>query len=299
MSPYRTALLVVCFSLGPIAGSLAFTGGLSWLGFPHAPRPDETLGSSALATPTLAAPGSDRGSSVRRQLVRRHLAAAAKALGAGDLLGAQNEYLTILLSIDPGNNDALRSLVTVRRRWTHDDPAALRRDAGTYRRAITDRTETKEHYSPQALEILADASLRAADEIERSRKLPTGGAGHGVPASASNDGLPSIRCAGAVLPSCRPAGTRSDAASYTKPSTWTTPATGRTDPAPVVRSGGTSEEGSRPGVGSPARTPGTAAGASDPSVVPDDGASADGNQVPGSSGDGGGDAPAQSEHPLR
>jgi hypothetical protein len=160
---------------------------------------------------------------VHQQSVRQRLAAAVKTLAAGDLLGAQDEYLMILLSIDPNSKDALHGLVAIRRRLSHDDSAALRRDANTYRRAMSDRTETKEHYSPRALQILADASLAAADEVERSRKVSAGAAGHAEPR------VPSKR---------------------------QNSANGRTDVTPVaVQTGGTSEDGSQPRIDSPARSP--------------------------------------------
>jgi hypothetical protein len=87
-------------------------------------------------------------------------------LAAGDLHGAQHEYLTILLSVAPDSVQAWRGLVALHRRWAAENPAELRRQANAYRLAIRNGTQMDEHYSPQALEVLAKAAMLAAREVE-------------------------------------------------------------------------------------------------------------------------------------
>ncbi|MGQ0550469.1 MAG: hypothetical protein ACT4PY_12470 [Armatimonadota bacterium] len=78
----------------------------------------------------------------------------------------QDGYLEILTAA-PDHRDALRGLVAVRRQLANNDPAVLRQQAAAYRRAIaTGIGIADEHYTSEAMTILAAASMRAADEIE-------------------------------------------------------------------------------------------------------------------------------------
>lgn len=81
---------------------------------------------------------------------------------------AQDGYLELLVAA-PDDRGALRGLVLVRRQLADDDPAILREQAATYRQAIAKAVEiADEHYTSEAMAILAQASMLAANEIERS-----------------------------------------------------------------------------------------------------------------------------------
>lgn len=101
-------------------------------------------------------------------------AAAWRLLNAGRLRPAQEEFLQLRL-ISPTHGDAMRGLVIVRRRLAGDDPVVLRRQAAAYQQAIARRVETEEHFTAEAMAVLAQANLIAAEEIEaeRARAQPT------------------------------------------------------------------------------------------------------------------------------
>ncbi|MDR7465583.1 MAG: hypothetical protein QN209_12975, partial [Armatimonadota bacterium] len=98
-------------------------------------------------------------------------AEAKRLLNAGRLQEAQETYLALLL-VDPLDQEAMRGLVTVRRRMARDDPELLRRQAATYQDAVTRGVETEEHYTIPTMELLAKASLLAAAEVEQERGVP-------------------------------------------------------------------------------------------------------------------------------
>lgn len=92
-------------------------------------------------------------------------------MSQGRFREAQDEYLGILVSLgSPDDEAAMRGLITARRRLANDDPALLRRQAQSYLRAIEQGVETDEHYTRRALQVLAQASLAAALEIEAARR---------------------------------------------------------------------------------------------------------------------------------
>jgi|SRR5215469_2754828 len=103
-------------------------------------------------------------------LPRQRLAAAGKMLAAGDLRGAQHEYLMILLSAAPDSVQAWRGLVALHRRWAAENPAELDRQVKAYRLAIKNGTEMDKRYSPEALKVLAKATMLAAKELEATRR---------------------------------------------------------------------------------------------------------------------------------
>jgi hypothetical protein len=226
MLKYRTVLLLLCFSLAATAGGLVLTDGVRWLNRPPAAIPHKMSLFSTVPPSPRGSTNIERSQFVAQQLLRQQsvhqrLAAAAKVQAAGDLLDAQDKYLLILLSIDPNSKGALQGLVAIRRQLSHDDPAALRRDADTYRRAMLDRTQTQQHYSPLALQILTDTSLTAAREIELDRSRPvSGGAARNTEPHAPSKHVNSTK--------------------------------GRADVKPMVlRPGGTSKEGGRPHIDGP------------------------------------------------
>lgn len=89
------------------------------------------------------------------------------------LKDAQDGYLEILVTA-PEDRNALRGLMLVRRQLAGDDPAILREQAATYRQAIAKGVEiADEHYTSEAMAILADASMRAASEIVRGSTSPS------------------------------------------------------------------------------------------------------------------------------
>ncbi len=96
--------------------------------------------------------------------------AARGKLVAGRLEEAQDDFLQILLTSDARTDPrVMQGLVTVRRQLARDDPAALRRQAAAYRQAIVQHVDTQEGYTPEAMELLAAASLLAADDLEAKR----------------------------------------------------------------------------------------------------------------------------------
>ncbi len=104
--------------------------------------------------------------------VAAHPATGWIQLSEKKLKESQDAYLEMLIAA-PNDRSALRGLVLVRRRLAGDDPVTLRKQAATYRQAIaTDVEIADEHYTSAAMAILADASTRAANEIE-SRKKPS------------------------------------------------------------------------------------------------------------------------------
>lgn len=127
-----------------------------------APPPSQTTPTNQ-PTPLTSQPSAGDPSEVARQ-----------KLLAGRLEEAQNDYLQLLLS-GPYRNDprVLQVLATIRRRLAHDDPALLRRQATGYRKAIAQNVETEQHYTPEAMELLAQASLIAANELEGQTSAKT------------------------------------------------------------------------------------------------------------------------------
>jgi transposase-like protein len=93
------------------------------------------------------------------------LAGAWKMLSEGRLQEAQDMFLEILQA-HPYQQRAWRGLVTVRHQIAHDDPVVLRQQTRVYEEAIKRGTDTEEHYTPSAMELLVTASDQAADEIE-------------------------------------------------------------------------------------------------------------------------------------
>jgi hypothetical protein len=73
-----------------------------------------------------------------------------------------------VLLVNPDDQEAMQGLVRVRRLLARNNAAALRRQATTYRRTITQGKETEEHYTAVAMDLLAVASLQAAAELEDS-----------------------------------------------------------------------------------------------------------------------------------
>ncbi len=96
--------------------------------------------------------------------------AAWRKMQAGQLEEAQDDFLQILLTSGPPTDPrAMQGLVRVRRRLAKDDSAVLRRQAATYRRAVAQEDKTGEGYTPAAMDLLAEASLRAANELESAQ----------------------------------------------------------------------------------------------------------------------------------
>ncbi len=104
--------------------------------------------------------------------VTAHPATDWMQLSEKKLKESQDAYLEMLMAA-PNDRSALRGLVLVRRQLAGDDPVILRKQAASYRQAITKGVEiADEHYTSAAMTILADVSMLAANEIE-SRKKPT------------------------------------------------------------------------------------------------------------------------------
>jgi len=103
---------------------------------------------------------------MRARLAADALADGRAQLAAGRLREAQDRFVEVLLLL-PGHEQAWAGLIQVRRRLANDDAALLRRQAAAYQSAIAKGTETEEHYAAPAMALLAEASLRAAREVER------------------------------------------------------------------------------------------------------------------------------------
>jgi hypothetical protein len=158
----RTLAVLVGLSVVLIAGGLALSLGLvPWIASHRAAGLDD-----APAGPSAAS----RSITSSELVIRQRLAAAGRMLAAGDLHGAQHEYLMILLTVAPDSAQAWRGLAMLHRRWAAENPTQLQRQANAYRLAIRNGTEMDEHYSPQALAVLAKAAMLAAREIEGARR---------------------------------------------------------------------------------------------------------------------------------
>jgi hypothetical protein len=143
--------LVLLFEVGP------------WIGFQHKTSLDHAPAGPSTVWPSIDSTG---------PLLRQRLAAARMMLATGDLRGAQHEYLMILLSVAPDSAEAWRGLVALHRRWAAENPAELGRQVKAYRLAIRNGTEMDDHYSPQALTVLAKATMLAVREIEAINRRP-------------------------------------------------------------------------------------------------------------------------------
>jgi hypothetical protein len=97
-------------------------------------------------------------------------ASARELATAGRLREAQDIYLRILI-LAPGDRDALRDLITVRRVMAGQNAAKLQQQGEAYQRALANGTETEEHYTPAALQILTMANFAAADQIRGARVI--------------------------------------------------------------------------------------------------------------------------------
>jgi hypothetical protein len=136
-----------------------------------APATQPPAAPSTAAAPAAPSPAAPLRATPFPSHIRERHETARALLEAGRLREAQDEYLTIMLSYG-GSDDAgaMRGLVAVRRRMANDDPVLLRRQAQEYRRAIALKTETEEHYTSQAMGLLAQACESAAKEIETRRR---------------------------------------------------------------------------------------------------------------------------------
>ena len=182
MRAMRTVTLVASALIGgAVVGSLLFIGNLvdihvevRWApkgsaqqpasgALPKTPRSADRSGSSLSSMPAVDDQGFVASPSTSRQLIE----SATKRASAGELREAQELYLQVLL-INPDDQAAMQGLVRVRRLMAGNDARALRRQAATYRRALTQGKETGEHYTAVAMDLLAAASLQAAAGLEDS-----------------------------------------------------------------------------------------------------------------------------------
>lgn len=179
-------------------------------------------------SPPVSPPSASRGGSAH----------AWTLLRTGRLNEAQDEFLQILLISAPGDQQAMAGLVEVRRRLANGDAAALRRQEAGYRRAIARGLETEEHYTAKAMDLLARASLLAAEEITAKRGGPAPraasepvGPSQRTPSAAIKPPLVADRSDRTPRPSPRPQVTRRH-----RPLVSPAPASTRVRPSPGVRS---------------------------------------------------------------
>lgn len=129
------------------------------------PAPPPSLGTVNSSSPSgragtlSSSPASGRPGTLPAQYAR-----AWELLNAGHPREAQDAFLAILSS-DPEDPHAMQGLVAVRRAMG-PNPTELRRQAGAYRDAVRRGADMGDHYTPSAMEALAAASERAAEEIE-------------------------------------------------------------------------------------------------------------------------------------
>lgn len=147
------------------------------------------------------------------------LRSAQRLLAAGRLREAQDEFIQVLL-VAPNSEEAWIGLVQVRRRLARDDSGLLRRQAAAYQRAIARGEETDEHYTATAMRILAQASVQAAQEIER-----------GIPPSSEGPGPIVLE----ATPAPTSAASSSPVARPVRQSTPRPRATRRPTPRPTAR----------------------------------------------------------------
>ncbi len=98
----------------------------------------------------------------------------------------------------PRDMDAMEALVRAQRFLGANNPRALRRQAEDYVRAAAGRTTHEEHFTPQALRLLALADLLAATQIEGE------GAARSEPAGAPRRPSPRVPKARVILAVRRP-----------------------------------------------------------------------------------------------
>jgi Polysaccharide biosynthesis/export protein len=127
----------------------------------------------------------------RREGMSDQYAQAWRLLKAGQYRAAESAYLQILMG-EPHDRKAIGGLVTARRLRANQDPQKLQEDAAGYRRAIVEGRTMEGNYTPREMELLAEASLSAAREIQLEESLRAG-----VPARTT-----------ASAPATRPAGWR-------------------------------------------------------------------------------------------
>jgi cell division septation protein DedD len=99
-----------------------------------------------------------------RELAKFEVAAWA-ALDSGRLQEAQDNFLGVL-AIDPARDNAMRGLVTVRRKMGADNPQIVRQQIAAYQRAIDRGTVIDEKYALPVLKVLVSAGLAAAQELD-------------------------------------------------------------------------------------------------------------------------------------
>ncbi|HET9001820.1 MAG TPA: tetratricopeptide repeat protein, partial [bacterium] len=95
---------------------------------------------------------------------------AWRLLKAGKYRAAEGAYLQILIR-NPQDQKAVQGLVMLQRLLANQDPKRLQEQAEGYRRTIALGQVTEEQYSPRELELLAEASLSAANEIVSEQNL--------------------------------------------------------------------------------------------------------------------------------
>lgn len=148
------------------------------------PLTEDEWQTSPFIVPSISAPSLDVAPSIGLSPATNGLATsgghsptAEELLAAGRLREAQEAYLnTLLLYGTDRSQEALRGLIMTRRRVALDNATILREQAEAYYHAAARGFETEERYAPQAMELLAKASVLAAAEIDsehRQQPLPT------------------------------------------------------------------------------------------------------------------------------
>jgi hypothetical protein len=139
-------------------------------------------GGTEAAPATPVRPGRQPSSPPANAAIRRVLDRADNLLKAGKLKEAQDAYLDVLLTSDPNHSRAMNGLVQVRRRVTDDSATLLRWQGDAYKAAAGRGGGGGEHYTAQALGLLARASYLAVVQIELH---PPASRGAGRPAPPS------------------------------------------------------------------------------------------------------------------
>jgi hypothetical protein len=95
---------------------------------------------------------------------------AWRLLKAGQWHTAERAYLQIVTH-SPQDHKAIRGLVTLQRLLANQNPKRLQEQAEAYRRAIAEGRTVDDQYTPREMELLAEASLFAMNEIATEQNL--------------------------------------------------------------------------------------------------------------------------------
>lgn len=126
---------------------------------------------SALVRPTLEfLPGLPSLAVPRIDDTSKRYEEAGRLLKAGEWRTAERAYLQIVIR-SPQDYKAMQGLITLQRLLANQNPNRLQEQAKAYRRAIAEGWTMEDQYTPREMELLAEASLFAVNEITTEQNL--------------------------------------------------------------------------------------------------------------------------------